>query len=44
MNNNDPRTSEVLLSIEKKLDFLIVKIEKLKDKLIDFSHQRTDNQ
>jgi len=44
MKNDDPKASEVLSSIEKKLGSLIIKIEEVKEKLLDFSTKSTDNQ
>jgi len=44
MNNNDLNASEILTSIEKKLGSLIIKIEEVKEKLINFSDKAADNQ
>ena len=44
MKYNDPKTAEILTSIEKKLGSLIIKMEKVKEKLLDFSVKTTGNQ
>jgi len=44
MKNNHPKASEILSSIEKKLGSLIIKIEDIKDKLLDLSAKIADNQ